>query len=80
VSKELKRLKTQKIDFIATGLPIVPSLSQQKGMPPVKSGAQGIKLSNSSADLKEPLEKSTCELYVLAQIRTLDLRNTRQTA
>ena len=30
----------QKIDFIATGLPIMLSLPQQNGTPPAKSGAQ----------------------------------------
>jgi hypothetical protein len=35
-----KRLKAQKIDFIATGLPIMLSLIQQHGTPPAKRGAQ----------------------------------------
>jgi hypothetical protein len=35
-----ENLKVQKIDFIAPGLPIMLSLSQQSGMPPAKSGAQ----------------------------------------
>jgi hypothetical protein len=39
-TKKKKRLKVQKIDFIATGLPIMPSLPQQNGTPPAKSGAQ----------------------------------------
>ena len=38
--KKVKRLKAQKIDFIATGLPIMLSLPQQNGTPPAKSGAQ----------------------------------------
>jgi hypothetical protein len=39
---EIKRLKAQKIDFIATGIPIMLSLPQQNGMPPAKSGAQSL--------------------------------------
>jgi hypothetical protein len=36
----VKRLKAQKIDFIAMDLPIMLSLPQKNGMPPAKSGAQ----------------------------------------
>jgi hypothetical protein len=37
IGKKVKRVKMQKIDFIATGLPIMLSLPQQNCTPPARA-------------------------------------------